>query len=324
MKPMVPAAGEQDVVPSSAQSTVLSGALSGAPSGPSSALQVARESAAVSLSELSQKTRISVKQLESLEAGRYNELPGIAFVKGALRSCAKVLNVDAQPLLDQLHAATGELTATGAKAGLSAPVPTDGGSLSANGKARAKASSRNWLWGTLALALVAIGFFFANPSQWRGLKPDVATVAVDAGKKIPAALEVDPKTNSGAPSSATSAVELSPTGPSLQTTTSTNASAVNPSSVSPVADIKPIEPGAPTKSVIEMQFTRDSWVEVRQADGKVINNQLHKGGTKAALDAQGPVALIIGGAAGVSVNWQGQPQDLKPYTRDDVARVTLK
>ena len=73
-----------------------------------------------------------------------------------------------------------------------------------------------------------------------------------------------------------------------------------------------------------MQFARDSWVEVRQADGKILNNQLHKAGSKAAIDAQGPVALIIGGASGVSVNWHGQTQDLKPFTRDDVARLTLK
>ena len=292
-------------------------------SGAHSALRLARENSATSLSDLSQKTRISVKQLEALEAGRYSELPGIAFVKGALRSCAKVLNVDAQPLLDQLQSATGELAT---------PLPVDSGSLSSNGRVGAKVSNRNWLIGSLALGLVAIGYFFANPAQWR---------AAGSGETKPAATITDASTNATTNATATAGLavvptqELSPTGPSLQASQSGAATPVPATSpaTSPataataVAQAPPltaVAAQAEAKSVIEMQFARDSWVEVRQADGKIINNQLHKAGTKAAMDAQGPVALIIGGAAGVSVNWQGQPQDLKPHTRDDVARVTLK
>ena len=294
-------------------------------------LRVARENAGVSLADLSQKTRISVKQLEALEAGRYAELPGIAFVKGAIRSCAKVLNFDAQLLLAQIQAETTEPLSSSGKNGLAMPLPADRGGLSSGG-------SRFWFWGTAVLALVALGFFFANPQQWRAaisqVTPSAGTATsassvtpvspIDEKKppvEAPTAALIQPPVTPGAVVVAPQPSEASPTGPSLQTPSATTPTeALNPGPK--LAD--PLAVGLSANSAIEMQFARDSWVEVRQADGKIINNQLHKAGTKAAIAAQGPVALIIGGASGVSVNWQGQAQDLKPFTRDDVARLTLK
>ena len=290
-------------------------------------LRAARESAGVTLADLSQKTRISVKQLEALEAGRYSDLPGIAFVKGAMRSCAKVLNLDAQVLLAHVQANTLDPLASGNGDRLAMPMPADRGGLSSGG------GSRLWFWGAALLALVALGFFFASPEQWR------AAISQMAPKAGPAqSAKVSAPANPTAVAAVIAPIEASPTGPSLQTSSTSSAPVALPAVVSPVSPgavpdtgLKRVDPLVvappavlPTGSVIEMQFARDSWVEVRQADGKIINNQLHKAGTKAAIDAQGPVALIIGGASGVSVNWQGQAQDIKPFTRDDVARLTLK
>ena len=301
------------------------------------ALRSARESAGVTLADLSQKTRISVKQLEALEAGRYADLPGIAFVKGAMRSCAKVLNLDAQVLLAQVQANVHDPLGSSSGDGLAMPLRPDRGGLSNGG------GSRLWFWGAAFLALVALGFFFANPQQWRAALSQVAPNA-SLSQTTVAATPVN-----AAASAAATPIDLSPTGPSLQyssinppiappaaapSTGATATAAAGDLITPPVAlDISPKLAGplsvnaaaaAPISSVIEMQFARDSWVEVRQADGKILNNQLHKAGSKAAIDAQGPVALIIGGASGVSVNWHGQTQDLKPFTRDDVARLTLK
>ncbi len=53
----------------------------------------------LSLGELAGATRISVRMLEALEADDYEALPAPVFVRGYLRSCARVLGVDAEELL---------------------------------------------------------------------------------------------------------------------------------------------------------------------------------------------------------------------------------
>ncbi len=53
----------------------------------------------LSLGELSGATRISVRMLQALEADDYASLPAPVFVRGYLRSCARVLGVDPEELL---------------------------------------------------------------------------------------------------------------------------------------------------------------------------------------------------------------------------------
>jgi cytoskeleton protein RodZ len=73
-----------------------------------------------------------------------------------------------------------------------------------------------------------------------------------------------------------------------------------------------------------MRFNDDSWVEVRQADGKILMSQLNHAGAGKALDGAPPLELVIGNAPGVALLYRGSTVDLAPYTRDRVAHITLK
>ncbi|MEM6960204.1 MAG: helix-turn-helix domain-containing protein [Myxococcota bacterium] len=59
-----------------------------------------RELRQVSLEELAQLTRIPRKMLLRLEEDRFDDLPGEVFAKGFLRSYARALGIDAEPLVD--------------------------------------------------------------------------------------------------------------------------------------------------------------------------------------------------------------------------------
>lgn len=61
-----------------------------------------RELRQLSLEELSQTTRIPLRTLQSLEADRYDELPGEVFVRGFIKSYARSLGIDVAPLLERL------------------------------------------------------------------------------------------------------------------------------------------------------------------------------------------------------------------------------
>ncbi|MDO5103819.1 MAG: helix-turn-helix transcriptional regulator [Lautropia sp.] len=75
------------------------------------ALQAAREARGWSRLDVARQIKFQVRQIAALENGRFDELPGHAFVRGALRSYANLLAVDVSPLLAVLggHAQPAEL-----------------------------------------------------------------------------------------------------------------------------------------------------------------------------------------------------------------------
>lgn len=57
----------------------------------------------MSLDQLAALTKIPRPHLELLEADRYDELPGMVFVKGFLRCCARALELDPDTVLGLLY-----------------------------------------------------------------------------------------------------------------------------------------------------------------------------------------------------------------------------
>ena len=48
------------------------------------------------------------------------------------------------------------------------------------------------------------------------------------------------------------------------------------------------------------------------------------GGAEQMVSGNGPLSLVIGYAPGVRLFWRGQPVDLAPHTKGDVARLVLE
>jgi cytoskeleton protein RodZ len=79
-----------------------------------------------------------------------------------------------------------------------------------------------------------------------------------------------------------------------------------------------------TAKRIELVFTDESWVEIRDAEGRVVFSQLNAPGTRRRVEGAAPFSLVIGNAAGVRLRYNDADIDLAPFTRVDVARLTLK
>ena len=69
------------------------------------ALKAAREAMQISLTDISDQTRISKDYLKYIEAGQFDMLPGNSYVKGFLRNYCSVVNIDAEPLIAALRQA---------------------------------------------------------------------------------------------------------------------------------------------------------------------------------------------------------------------------
>jgi len=66
---------------------------------PGTALRAARERLGMSVADVAQHTRLASRQIEALEADDYDHLPELPFVRGFIRSYARLLQIAPEPLL---------------------------------------------------------------------------------------------------------------------------------------------------------------------------------------------------------------------------------
>ena len=62
-----------------------------------------RERQGLTLKQVAERTRLSIRHLASLEEGKYSALPGTTYAIGFTRSYAKALDMDEQALIEQLR-----------------------------------------------------------------------------------------------------------------------------------------------------------------------------------------------------------------------------
>jgi cytoskeleton protein RodZ len=67
-------------------------------------LQKTREKKGWNVEYIAEQLKLKQSTVKALEANNYNEVGGMVYVKGYLRSYAKLLNLNIDKALDQLHA----------------------------------------------------------------------------------------------------------------------------------------------------------------------------------------------------------------------------
>ncbi len=129
-----------------------------APQGsPGSLLRAARVASGLSVAEVTQSIKFAERQIEALERDDFDNLPGSTFVRGIIRSYAKLLHLDAGPLLAMLGQQLSQ-----ADNAVHAPEDT--------GAELPLAGERHNLIPLLALALTlaALGVALMNYFDWPG------------------------------------------------------------------------------------------------------------------------------------------------------------
>jgi cytoskeleton protein RodZ len=73
-----------------------------------------------------------------------------------------------------------------------------------------------------------------------------------------------------------------------------------------------------------LTFKGTSWAEVKDAKGRVVLQMTGGAGMTQTVTALPPLELSLGNAPEVGVTFRGHSLDLSPYTRGNVARVSLQ
>ncbi len=299
-------------------------------------LAAAREAQGIPAAEMAGRLRLHPRQLEALEQERLEELPSAPFVRGYVRSYAKELKIDPAPLLSVLGA---RLPAP-ATLGLTAPT---GLSMTEVRRAGVERASRLMVIGgtVVALVILAIVGWIASTRMKPAASPAQPTGAATAPSPAAAAPAPVPGAEVAPAAAPTSSAAGSTTVPNESVSVVAGAAAgASPgvaSTVNPVASATPeaspapasVAPMPPTPAVsgLRLQVSgRPSWIEVTDADGRVVFvGTLSSGAEQVLVNLKPPLRLTVGNASTVTVTYRGRLVDLQPYIRaNDLARLTLE
>ncbi|MEN3372472.1 helix-turn-helix domain-containing protein [Dechloromonas sp. ZS-1] len=269
--------------------------ISPAEAGPSvgARLRAAREARSLSLHDIANTLKLGARQVEALEDGNWEALPGHTFIRGFVRNYARLVELDAAELMASL-----DRTLVKPKTSLDV-VESGAAVLPTTGRGLSRRDRNVVLSGLVAVALAAV-VYIALPddlSAWR--------------EGLQGALDSLSRKEEPVPAAETTAQDpVLPPGTTPQQVLNPQAEMVAP----------PALEAAPLRFV----FDKESWIEVRDRSNKVIFSQRNGMGSEQQVAGEGPFSLVIGYAPGVRLFWRGQPIDLAPHTRGDVARLVLE
>jgi cytoskeleton protein RodZ len=275
---------------------------------PGRVLRAAREAKGLTPDAVAQITRFSVRQIEALERDDYASLPGITAVRGFVRSYAKFLKMDPAPLLAALEPAAPMVVAD-------IRLPGYVGNVEQPTFLRRITSKRMTIALVACLLLLAALWYIIRPgseSIHGFLQMPLATLGVAVAP--PAAPETLPVT---VPPSAAFSPEAS-----VAPANSTEAAAGSAVGLV-IAPTAPVAAAAPPQD-LRLEFTDLSWIEIRDATQQVVFSGEYPAGTHQRVAGKSPFQLWIGKASGVQVFFGERSVDLQPYTRADVARLTVE
>lgn len=284
-------------------------------------LRLAREARGLKVADISQMLKLGPRQVEALEGGDWNGLPGHTFIRGFVRNYARLMQLDPVPMMAQLdRTLVKPVSNLGMQDTGPAPMPESGGS----GVSR---RDRQFVVFGIGLVVLAALAYTLMPADLSALRTSLQTV-LDSFSRKEVAEQVVPSAASGSQPTAANEPVFPPGATQQQVMyPQVLAPAETPatSSAQGGAEAAAQTPAAANVAPqLRFLFDKESWVEVRDRDNKVIFSQRLTSGAEQAVSGQGPLSLTVGYAPGVRLFWRGQPVDLAPHTKGDVARLVLE
>jgi len=285
-------------------------------------LRAAREAAGLSLDQVAHQLKLAPRQVKALEDESFGELPGRTFSRGFVRNYARLLHLDAQDLLAHLPDVS------------QAPAlesPTLHSTATVMGELPSATARKTGL-GRWLIPLILIGCIVAAAAyEWyRGGLSNNAEPA----RTVPDATDHRAPAT-GAPATGASEVALpNPLASSSQTAASQTVAPQSeaPQSASPAASMGNsvatpaggLASVAPADAAVLLTYKGPSWTEIRDRSGQLVVSRLVAAGSVEPVNGAPPFDIVLGNAHAVTLVYRGKSIDLSPYTRRNIARLTLQ
>ncbi|MGL6070473.1 helix-turn-helix domain-containing protein [Craterilacuibacter sp.] len=259
-------------------------------------LKQEREAQQLSLGDVAERLKLSVRQLEAIERDDYGFLPGPTFVRGFVRNYARFLGMDQVPLMHLLDEAFPPLNAE-----IATPSPVESESGTSTGVPRM----------VLALGVAAIvaatGWWFSS----RNSEPAIPSGDLSPMLTVeqPAAVDVVAEV---APQASVPAAAALPA--------ATAAAAPVVASAPVVAMPAVVTAGSP---VLRLSSDQEAWISVTDAKGQKLMFGALLPGEDKILSGTPPYRVRIGNASRVKVIYKDQPVDMTGKIRGSTATLKL-
>ncbi|HYI87029.1 MAG TPA: RodZ domain-containing protein [Burkholderiales bacterium] len=277
-------------------------------------LAAAREAQGLALADVAQQLKFAPRQLEALEQEHFAALPGATFAKGMVRSYARLLKLDPEPLLQRVAGQFEVPDSNRLAARYHQPVPFSDG---------ARKSTFVYL-GLSAGVLVLVG---AVAYEWHQERLAAGKTRETAVAKA-APKEMKPRSAPVPVQAAAAPVAVAPAAAAPEQTKGVVAVAVPPPPAlvpekpKVVAPEKPKAVGAGPHRLV-VRTDGEAWIEIKDSADRMLVSSLNPPGSERVVRGKPPYSLVIGNASNVTVLYDDKPIDLAPHTRQDVARLTV-
>jgi cytoskeleton protein RodZ len=267
-------------------------------------LCAAREARGLALTDVAQSLKFAPRQLEALEQERFEALPGATFAKGMVRSYARLLKLDPDPLLERVAGRFQAPDANTLAARYHQPVP-----FSDNG--------RRSTFVYLGLSLFVLVIVGAVAYEWQQER----TLA--AKGKAPKATTVAKKAPTPAPTPAAQRMEpvRAPVAPVVPAVVQEKKPA--PVATAAPASVAAEKPAPAGRYRLVVRTEGEAWIEIKDSADRMLVSSLNPAGAERVVRGRPPYALVIGNPANVHVIYDDKPIDLAPHVKAGVARLTI-
>lgn len=267
-------------------------------------LRSARERHGLHIAALAAAMKVAPRKLDALENDRWSELPDATFVRALALTVCRTLKVDARPVLDLLPPAE---TMALQSIGTHLNAPFHDASHRSEGSV-AGLAIRPMVWAAGVLMAAALAVYFVPEAWFQTATPAVAVLPAPAAPVSVIAMDAP----------AVSAPAVAALAGAASSMAASSGETVL--SAPPLSSPQVIAAGG----AVQLRTREPSWVDVRDGRGQVLLSRIVQPGESIGLDGVAPIRLTIGNAAATDLAFRGQPVNLTPGTRDNVARVELQ
>ena len=288
---------------------------------PGRTLAAQREAMGWTVEQVADQLKLAVRQVVALEAGDYASLPGPAVVRGFVRAYAKIVKLDAAPLVALIALdAPGPTDATGTTVRRDKPASFSEVRFPTHGK-RAALPIVPIAAAVVVIAAAAAAWHFGLVQRMlnRGEAPVASSPASAVVAPIVAAHPRRPRR------------QWKPMPCKIRRCRSFRCRRqVRRAAGSPAAGVAPTPAAAPVAAAaaganaLVITVREDSWIQVQRAKGAPLISRLVKGGTTESFEITEPVTLIVGKPGAVSATLRGAAVELPVEAGKAVSRVNLK
>ena len=261
--------------------------------GPGKLLADARKKLGLSKPDIASQLNLSVSIIEQLESDKYKDDIPDAFLRGYIRTYARVVDLDEEEIVSLYSDLTGSVSVTYNYVP-SSDVPP----------AKIQVSSHQ-LWFKMLSVIVFLVILILG---WLAFRDGNDSKSISAEQNT---------TNNPQPYNSQSVNDT----PSIQIDSTSN----EPQATEALAALPRGFVDAPslTNAELEFYFINDCWVQVVDSNNEVLAVGLKTAGRRFTVSGVPPISIVLGKPRAISLQYNNQAVDLSIYPASQSARFTL-